>query len=127
MAQDKQGPEKDGQPKTSQAKPRHAVERARERYGVDLTGKDLQRIAAMVVGGEAMLQAKLDDGGTIWLLTYMDVLLRVVIAPDMDTVVTFLPMNGGFGRIRNPSYKQNKNSKSGWFRGGKKYFGNRRH
>jgi hypothetical protein len=70
----------------------HAIARAKDRYGLDLTGRDLGKIARMIQTNQGKLDKQHADGKTQWFLTYRDVPLRVVISQDFYKIITFIPL-----------------------------------
>lgn len=75
----------------------HAIERARERYGLELTTRDLKKIAGKIKSGEAVLQGRKEDGST-WIVKWNDGVLRVFLFLG-GFVVTVLP------QTRHPKHK----------------------
>lgn len=93
----------------------HAIQRARERYGINLTRDDLSTLKGRIAAGEGVLVAKTDDGGKVWMIKTHGVVARVAVS-RMGSVTTFLPPDGppisrGSGRIKNGSYSQRKHQK----------------
>lgn len=71
----------------------HAIQRALERYGLDLQPRHLVKICHIVQNNGAKLDRQNSDGTTQWFLEYMEKPVRVLISADFWTVVTFLPLH----------------------------------
>ena len=72
--------------------PCHAIDRAKERYGLDLTTHDLKNIARKIKAGCAVLQGR-EARGSIWLVRWSGDVLRVFLSLD-GFVLTMLPKTG---------------------------------
>src|SRR5690606_6547265 len=69
----------------------HAIERAWERYGVDLTPADLDAIAADCTEGRSVL-LRHDEHADVHMVRYAGVVM--VVAMRGGVIVTFLPPQG---------------------------------
>lgn len=67
----------------------HLIERARLRYGVDLTAKDIGEIVAGI--GRSPVLSRNTDGGEIRLVMHKGVAMKACWWPDLGRLVTFLP------------------------------------
>lgn len=76
----------------------HAIIRAKERYGVDLSVADLASIAALA-RKDGILQAKQNDGSSIWMVKYKNVVMRLVLS-RLNHVITFLPSSSKLNNRR---------------------------
>lgn len=94
----------------------HAVARAYDRYGLSLGPSDLQKICRIVQNNKAKLDRINEGGTTQWFLTYNEVPVRVVIAPDFYSVRTFLPLTDS-ARWKRPKGKRRK-----IYRGGRVFY-----
>lgn len=65
---------------------RHAIARARERYGLLLGFRELGETARRISQGRAR-----HIRGDVWELDYWRKTVRVVYSPETDAIVTFLP------------------------------------
>lgn len=72
----------------------HAIDRARERYGLTLTADDLGQIGADIRAKKSMIVARQDNGREIHVVRTgpHQQLARVLWAPADGVVVTFLPL-----------------------------------
>lgn len=71
----------------------HAIERAKERYGVTLTWRDLCAMAKKIADGDALLQMTQPDGKQHYLVSYDGRAFRAVYSVT-QAIVTFLPAQG---------------------------------
>jgi hypothetical protein len=72
----------------------HPIERARERYGLDLTTKDLAGIVLKISAGDSMLiQNDSVTGHQRHLVLIDGIAAQVVFCPKHMNIVTFLPRN----------------------------------
>lgn len=69
----------------------HARERARERYGLDLTDDDAAEIVRATKDGRAQMMARYGSGGRVFIWTFRGRLLIAAMAPDEDVIRSFLP------------------------------------
>ena len=69
----------------------HAIERAKERYGLELTSRDLLAISKDVEAGNWKLQ-RARESVDYCIGSYNGVPVRIVYARDKCQVVTFLPL-----------------------------------
>lgn len=70
----------------------HAYERARDRYGLDLSRDDFRSIGHACASGEAPCMAT-NIKGTIHLWTFRGHTLVVLMSPAKDAIISFLPAN----------------------------------
>lgn len=77
---------------------RHAILRARERYGLELTDGDLVR-AGLEAPKEGVLIARQENGGSIWMMKIKGIVCRIVLS-KMGNVITFLPANARLAKWR---------------------------
>ena len=68
----------------------HARDRARERYGVDLSDDDIIEIWTLCTTGKAML-ARVSESARIYCLRFRDMVIVPLLTPDEARIVTFLP------------------------------------
>lgn len=68
----------------------HAITRARERYGLDLTEQDLVEISA-ALSRDGILVARQRDG-CIWITKAKDKVVRLAVSHG-GNIMTFLPAN----------------------------------
>lgn len=73
--------------------PSHAIQRAPERYGLNLQPRHLVKICHIVQNNGATLDRQNPDGTTQWFLEYRGQRVRVLISQDFHCVVTFLPLH----------------------------------
>lgn len=72
----------------------HAQKRALERYGLDLTMRDLVAITHAIQNNEGkLIEHYKDTGKSLWSLTYNDVPMRLVMSADLWKVITFVPLH----------------------------------
>ena len=69
----------------------HAISRARERYDVNFTASDIDKISVMIRGGKATHIDTQSSTRTVWAVEYAGLVLPVVYNKQHNTVVTFLP------------------------------------
>lgn len=69
----------------------HAIIRAKERYGLELNGRDLVEIAGLIKAKRSLLQGRQESGSEQHILDYLGVRMTVIYKPDADVIVTFLP------------------------------------
>ncbi len=81
----------------------HAIDRAKERYGLDLTPVDLKSISQKIKSGAAVLQSQKEDGA-IWIVKWKDQVLRVFLS-FTGFVVTVLPQTLA-GSPHKPKYRK---------------------
>jgi hypothetical protein len=72
---------------------RHAIERAKERYKLDLTYEDLGNIIALIQEGHAKFSHK---NGALWIyrLRYKHILVVPVLSENKLRIITFNPIEG---------------------------------
>lgn len=99
----------------------HAIERAWERYGLDLTLADLDTIAADCASGRAPLIRR-GPHGDVHLAKYRGVVM--ILCCRGGVVVTFLPPEGGSRRVQLAVIEDTQPRKGA--RGGKRYRSRRR-
>jgi len=68
----------------------HAITRARERYGLELTHRDLSRIAADVASGRTLHLSTQADGAQRHATLVRETALIAVVSPE-GRVITILP------------------------------------
>lgn len=81
---------------------KHAILRAKERYGLDLTDLDLGVIAASVAAGKGVLVRRDTDRKPPreeFIVEFRGGAVRVVYSPVTRTIITFLPRAGGHPRV----------------------------
>lgn len=81
------------EPITHAAKqPCHAIQRAKERYGLDLTQADLRVICSAIrENRDAMLIRRAQEGRQVWGVKVQGHWAVVVYIPLTNTIATFLP------------------------------------
>lgn len=72
---------------------KHAIERAKERYKIDLTEDDLKNIVSLVEEGYAKYSHR---AGSVWIyrIRYKHKLLVPALSKDKKTIITFIPREG---------------------------------
>lgn len=75
----------------------HALQRAMERYGLNLLASDLDALAERIRNGESVLCERKPDGAETRLAEIGLVPVRVVWSPEQARVITFLPLR----KVRN--------------------------
>lgn len=105
----------------------HAIDRALERYGLELDEQNLKRIVQRLNRGDGLMIQACDDGSTVWGLKHGDTWLRVVLNAAKTLVITFLPPNARIARNRtaNPEYTKAPQG-AAFYRGGRKIYGQRK-
>lgn len=68
----------------------HAVERARERYGLDLTESDVEELSSRIRHRQANLIARETHTRSTYAVHYRGVELKVVYSHSLKTVITVL-------------------------------------
>lgn len=103
----------------------HCIQRARERYGINMSRKDLRAIEARCEAGEGRT-AKTQDGTHFHLITFADQVLWVVFEPaivsrhGVGRVVTIMPPEVAKALVVNDAINirkrtgQFKRKKKGW-------------
>lgn len=76
----------------------HAVIRAKERYGLDISINDLRLICRLVQQNKCEFVAHARDKATVWKLILKDTPVRVIIDKTFYRVITFVPLEGPFER-----------------------------
>lgn len=76
----------------------HAIERAKERYGLNLTVEHLEKITHIIQNNGGTFDKQHADGKTQWYVTYKNTPVRVLISKDFYRVITFLPLTDGMSR-----------------------------
>jgi len=72
----------------------HAITRARERYNVDLSIDDLQGLEQSIIDGDAVrVDTDVKTGCYIYLVQHESTVMRCVVLPEYDRIVTFLPID----------------------------------
>lgn len=74
------------------SRPCHAIERARERYGLELCDEDLRVIAARIGDGRSVHLGTSGNGGERHALAYGGKTVVVVWLPAVEAIATFLPL-----------------------------------
>jgi len=69
----------------------HARHRAKQRYGLTLTGKDLGALAAQIRAQRARFLAKHSNTRSEWIVTHHGQPLRVIYSSSTKSIVTVLP------------------------------------
>lgn len=73
----------------------HAIERARERYGLDLTVDDLKAIVSACAAGDGVLLGRVGDGLERWLVRSKGAALVALVNIPEKFVVSILPHRSG--------------------------------
>lgn len=101
----------------------HAIERARERYGFDLTGNDLKEIVAAIQAGKAVrLRIEPNKRFEVYWLRFRGQLMVVSYEPGAGRITSFLPPEsvkaGSFARYRakRKSTARKRASQRAWIR-----------
>jgi hypothetical protein len=69
----------------------HAIERAWERYGLELTESDFEDVVAEIKRGHSLLQGTVDRGLERRIVKIKGKMVPVVFAPDVGYIVTVMP------------------------------------
>jgi hypothetical protein len=70
----------------------HSIQRAKERYNLDLDKSDIKKIGAMIVNGDIGSMEYGSDHTSLFVkLVYKETRIRVIYDVKINTVVTFLP------------------------------------
>lgn len=72
----------------------HAITRARERFGIELTIPDLAEIARRIREGKSLLLSKSRKGGERHAITYAQTEMCVLYDPVSELVVTIVTLEG---------------------------------
>lgn len=72
----------------------HAIQRAAERYSLDLTVSDLDDIAACIQQNHGKLIGYMQGGRTAWKLKWRNCWIKFVLDKTLYDVITFLPYSG---------------------------------
>lgn len=70
---------------------KHAIERAKERYGLDLDESALGRISIDIRAGKSLLCHTAPDGAEHRIVQVGSIVARVIYRPDTCAILTFLP------------------------------------
>lgn len=72
----------------------HVIERAQERYGLRIDGRDVLRLERLCREREGLMQRRADhlNPAETWFVEFEGVTMRVVYNRDVDLVVTILPI-----------------------------------
>lgn len=103
----------------------HAITRARERFGVELTTADLKEMKLMTKDGRAVLVRGQPDGiGQQWLLRIKGVAMIAVVARASGGVLTVQSLEGkrtarDDGQTVKRDQKRRRKSNKGWRSGGR--------
>ena len=73
---------------------RHSIERAKERYGLELNAFDLGVLRELIAIGHAVLMSRGDNGRHIYLLRYRETMLKLVFCELSKQIITILPPSG---------------------------------
>lgn len=78
-------------------KPRawHCIERAKERYGLNLTTADVRDMENQIVGGTSVMTRGRGTGNEEHLVRLGDRVLRVIWRTDGAVIVTVMPKGAG--------------------------------
>lgn len=71
----------------------HAIDRARERYGLELTEQDIEALRGALVAGRAVLLKQMPDGYRHMMAMLGERALIVVWHPERQAIITVLPKN----------------------------------
>lgn len=77
---------------------RHAMQRAKERYGIVLTGAVRDEIVASIRGNRSTVAWRTSNRSVVHDVAYDGRTVRVVYDKARGEIVTFLPMTEGGGR-----------------------------
>lgn len=70
----------------------HSIERAKERYDLEITAEDVKKIGAMIVNNKFTEMKYGSDHTTLFVkLIYNEMPIRVIYDVKINTVSTFLP------------------------------------
>ena len=72
----------------------HSIERAKERYNLELNGFDLGVIRELILLGHAVLMSRGENGKHIYLLHYREITMKLVFCELSQSVITILPSSG---------------------------------
>ncbi len=72
----------------------HAITRARERYGLELSESDLRAVSLQIINKrDAMLIRRGHNGAQVWAVKVQGVWASVVFIPLTRKIATFLPVD----------------------------------
>lgn len=71
----------------------HALDRAKERYHLDLSAKDMWDILEACLDGRAQMMRKRENGqrGDVYVWTFHGIRIYVTVQRDPDRIITFNP------------------------------------
>jgi hypothetical protein len=70
----------------------HARQRAKERYNLNISNKDIRTISYMINGGIVLAARKINQYAIIYCLHYKGKTVRIVYNKNKKCVSTFLPV-----------------------------------
>ena len=70
----------------------HAIKRAKERYGLDLTSDDLEEIGKMIRAKKGRCVEKRSNVASVWELRYNGQAVRVLYSRTFKIPMTFMEM-----------------------------------
>lgn len=71
---------------------RHSKKRSIERYGVELSNKDLEQIVSIIQKGGGRFLMRDSNRVTIWAVPYLNREFKVAYDKERKTIATCLPM-----------------------------------
>ena len=83
-------------PKKHVCQNRHAKNRARQRYGINVGDSMLNRMVNIIQCGDAEVVEKQSNRVSVFLVIYQEETYRVVYDSKTKTIATFLPKDGVF-------------------------------
>ena len=81
----------------------HSIQRAIERYDLELDTFDLGVIRELITLGRAVLMCRGNNGRHIYLLRYRETTMKLVFCELSRQIITFLPSSG---RLRNRNQRR---------------------
>lgn len=72
----------------------HPIQRAKERYDLDLTFSDIVSIVSCIQNNMGKLIARGSNGESMWKLKWRKKWMRVVMDKSLYKVLTILPLSG---------------------------------
>lgn len=70
----------------------HCIQRALERYGLDLTVEDVRDVERTILNGGALLIRREPHGPELYAVRVKGVATRVVFNQEKRSIITFLPI-----------------------------------
>ena len=81
----------------------HSIQRAIERYDLELDAFDLGVLRELITLGQAVMMCRGNKGRLIYLIRYRDTTMKLVFCELSRQLITFLPSSG---RLRNRNQRR---------------------